>query len=323
MLNFLKNRKDLFRVILLAISIMIVLWLLIAVIFIDNRWWWLLIGLFALVIADLILYKEILNDNQKITCIINQSIRYFSFFLLVFIIICSIFISALWLLGILLIIGLIVAKQIFLVSNNQREISRKVKKSILIVNSTIFGLLLILFCIPSFIANIHKNPRTSFSSSYVAVSSYSIYGEGTRDTEHIFAKSWYSVDEHYANDYVNIIVSNKKANNSRGSLKFGKVRKTSDNEIYDGTTLVGYRNNEYFMPTDEFKGDVARIILYMYVTYKDDNIPLQKVNVNLMKTWSKQDPVDQRERDRNNSIFEKYGYKNKFVTTPWLVGFIV
>ena len=37
------------------------------------------------------------------------------------------------------------------------------------------------------------------------------------------------------------------------------------------------------MPKDEYKGDVARIVLYMYVTYKDDGLGLDKINVNLMK----------------------------------------
>ena len=63
----------------------------------------------------------------------------------------------------------------------------------------------------------------------------------------------------------------------------------------DGYILVGYKNNDYFMPLYSYKGDVARIILYMYVTYRDDdNFPTDKINIDLMKAWSRLDPVDQK-----------------------------
>jgi len=87
--------------------------------------------------------------------------------------------------------------------------------------------------------------------------------------------------------------------------------------------LVGYSNDKYFMPTDEFKGDVARIVLYMYVTYKDDGLRTNQIDIGLMKNWSKQDPVDTREKERNNQIKAIYGYSNKFVDSPRLVRFVV
>ncbi len=191
-----------------------------------------------------------------------------------------------------------------------------------IISTTSFLLLFCLFCIPSFVANNHKNPIDHFSSNYRAVDSYNLYGEGPTNTEHVIARSWYSINN-YDNDYVNIIKSLETANSARGNLKFGRVRKTESNAIYFQDKVVGYKNSEFFMPTDEFKGDVARIMLYMYITYKDDGLNKNYINVGLMKTWSRQDPVDQRERTRNKTIQSQYGYSNKFVTTPWLVGFVV
>jgi endonuclease I len=64
----------------------------------------------------------------------------------------------------------------------------------------------------------------------------------------------------------------------------------------------------------------------MYVTYGDyEGFDKSKINVGLMKSWSKLDPVSDKERELNewikiNSIQHN---SNPFIDTPWLVGFVV
>lgn len=320
-----------FRSYILIIGILSLIWFFYAIFFIDNRWWWFLIELLALSGSLFYFYNDELN-KQPVKELIHILLGWVVIFSFAFIIICAIFIIAWWFFGILIpIIMFIVYKylgpkneQEYLDSLGNSSITKKTKKIVLIIISSIFFVAFCLFCIPSFAANNHHNPKEGFSSSYTAVNSYIIYGQGDGDKEHIVPRSWYTdVLSHYENDYVNVIKSNKKANNYRGNLEFGKVKKSEQTSIYDGVILVGYRNSEYFMPTDEYKGDVARILLYMYVTYKDDGLPTNQINVSLMKSWSKRDPVDEFEKARNNIILHSYGYRNKFVTTPWLVGFIV
>jgi hypothetical protein len=100
-----------------------------------------------------------------------------------------------------------------------------------------------------------------------------------------------------------------------------------------GTT--GY-SGDVFEPIDEFKGDVARAMLYFAVRYEanfDDNSWDDFNNTNdprngtrdqfyeqwfidLLLDWHALDPVDQKEINRNNAIFNFQGNRNPFVDNP-------
>ncbi len=80
-------------------------------------------------------------------------------------------------------------------------------------------------------------------------------------------------------------------------------------------------------PRDGIKGDVARMIFYMAVRYenKPDLEILEETGtsgpyygrLSSLLEWNKLDPVDDRERARNNAIFEKYqGNRNPFIDHP-------
>jgi endonuclease I len=229
----------------------------------------------------------------------------------------------LWLFGLIIPIAFFTIGGYLSENETINVLPQKEKKIIFVSTSLLFVLLVGLYCIPSYISNNNNNPKESFPQNYDAVQSYSVYGiTGELDREHVIARSWYTTDQNFVNDYINVIWSSKIANSNRGNWEFGNVAKTEENAIRSGTEIVGYRKDNYFMPTDEFKGDIARIVLYMYVTYKDDALPTNKININLMKSWAKQDPVDQKERARNILIYATYGYQNRFVETPWLIGFV-
>ena len=98
-----------------------------------------------------------------------------------------------------------------------------------------------------------------------------------------------------------------------------------------------------FEPTDEFKGDFARgylgTIMRWNTTVKftgssesknvfsgnynqAGNYGLTAYGVALLMKWHRQDPVSQKEIDRNNAIQETQGNRNPFIDYPYLVEYI-
>jgi deoxyribonuclease-1 len=68
-------------------------------------------------------------------------------------------------------------------------------------------------------------------------------------------------------------------------------------------------------PADDIKGNIARIIFYMYDAY---NLPILD-GVQMLMEWNEQDPVDQAEKDRNILIEKIQGNRNRFIDNPHAV----
>lgn len=79
-------------------------------------------------------------------------------------------------------------------------------------------------------------------------------------------------------------------------------------------------------PGDEFKGDCARIIMYMYLRYGTRCLPISvgtgSVNssdpnmMNMFLDWNADDPVSTFEQNRNNGIQNGQGNRNPFIDNP-------
>lgn len=104
------------------------------------------------------------------------------------------------------------------------------------------------------------------------------------------------------------------------------------------STTPGYTNTVY-EPIDEFKGDVARYLLYFVVRYEGNlnnfdyllsTSPLDGTEekgyedwyINLLKEWNTLDPVSQREIDRNESVYSIQKIRNPFIDHPEWVNMI-
>jgi len=83
----------------------------------------------------------------------------------------------------------------------------------------------------------------------------------------------------------------------------------------------------HWYPGDEWKGDVARIIMFMYVRYGDRCNPnLVGVGSNQGNTemlqifldWNAEDPVSDFEKNRNPYLETVYGSRNPFIDNPYL-----
>ena len=93
------------------------------------------------------------------------------------------------------------------------------------------------------------------------------------------------------------------------------------------------RDSDSFEPRDAVKGDAARMIFYMAVRYQgdDDSGTPDLVLVDYSNTesgqpvlgklctllkWHQQDPVDERERQRNQMVFDLQLNRNPFIDNP-------
>lgn len=119
-------------------------------------------------------------------------------------------------------------------------------------------------------------------------------------------------------------------NSTRGNMKYGNVNGGS--AVY-GTSVTkhalgGHRGTPYFEPLDNAKGDIARIILYMYVRYgADSRYNCQSIttvfeSVEVLLEWCALDPVDTWEMGRNEVVAAFQGNRNVFIDYPelaWLI----
>lgn len=153
-------------------------------------------------------------------------------------------------------------------------------------------------------------------------------------------------------DMHHIRPSETRLNSTRGNDPFGEVLNRESNKVYakfgNNSTyaLGGYQAGGTFEPLDNKKGDVARIVLYLYLHYNSysvsslfdgyastngDNgsssyfattlLPLTNITANnteedalkMLLRWNSSDPVDDIERRRNDKVASYQGNRNPFI----------
>ena len=132
------------------------------------------------------------------------------------------------------------------------------------------------------------------------------YNSANVNTEHVFPQSKLSNAGQQKGDLHHLRACDKNVNSTRGNLPFtqgsGRARKVGGG----------------WYPSDEFKGDVARMVMYMNLHY---NLPWDRIStdgVKLMLRWNAEDPVSALEQQRNNVIEEAQGNRNPFIDNPYL-----
>ncbi|WP_178988750.1 endonuclease [Winogradskyella schleiferi] len=152
--------------------------------------------------------------------------------------------------------------------------------------------------------------------------------------EHTIPQSSFGSASPMQNDIHHVVPSDGFANGQRGSLPFGTVGSASWTSLNGSkrgnSNVLGYSGN-VFEPIDEFKGDIARSILYFVTRYEDtvdgytsfdmfngtENQALEDWAVDMLLDWHYNiDPVDQREINRNNAAYNYQGNANPFVDHP-------
>ncbi|MBO7457627.1 MAG: endonuclease [Paludibacteraceae bacterium] len=194
-------------------------------------------------------------------------------------------------------------------------------------------------------------------------------GEGScYNREHSMPKSWWgnSGNAYKSNnqgcDLVHLVPTDGYVNSMRSNYAFGEVASatytsngglsklgTSVNSISVSSstisgTSVSVSGTTVFEPADEYKGDFARIYMYMRARYSSLNLAQdaggtihfnnttsaandskygwKDYSVILLMKWHRQDPVSQKEIDRNNAIEKMQGNRNPFVDYPILAEYL-
>lgn len=161
--------------------------------------------------------------------------------------------------------------------------------------------------------------------------------------EHSFPKSWWGglTDVPAYVDLNHLYPSEMRANTAKNNYPLGTVDRSATIKFQNGITTVGYPVNGQgggcsyvFEPADQYKGDFARTYFYMVTCYQDltwkymymlqqNTYPtLNPWSVDLLLKWHKQDPVSQKELDRNEVVYSIQNNRNPFIDHPELADYI-
>ncbi len=125
----------------------------------------------------------------------------------------------------------------------------------------------------------------------------------TFNTEHIYPQSKLT-SSNAVTDLHHLRACDSEINSLRSNLPFtngsGKCKR--------------YKHSWY--PGDEWKGDVARMVMYLHIVHNED---FNKVgSLELFLKWNVEDPVSKFEKQRNREAYKAQNNRNPFIDNPYL-----
>lgn len=141
--------------------------------------------------------------------------------------------------------------------------------------------------------------------------------------EHVFPRSLGTPNLEYegaGSDAHHLRAIDYDMNNDRGNNKFA-----------DGSGNATVISGGYFYPGDEWRGDIARMMMYMYLRYPTQcqalivgsgSATYSTDMPNIFLEWNEEDPVSQYEMNRNTVLQEMQGNRNPFIDNPYLATLI-
>ena len=168
---------------------------------------------------------------------------------------------------------------------------------------------------------------------------------GMWNKEHSIPQSWFGEASPMKSDLFHVYPTDARVNNARSNYPFGEtsnrsaIAGSSKALGYLGTSNFSGYSGTVFEPVDQYKGDFARTYFYMVARYLDKNFNksdngkvvftysnsttgLTTYAVNLFLKWHRQDPVSQKEINRNNAVYKHQKNRNPFIDYPYLVEYI-
>lgn len=148
--------------------------------------------------------------------------------------------------------------------------------------------------------------------------------------EHLWAQSWTNKDGTEKTDLHHVFPTDGKVNGVRSDYAFGEVSSpewTSRNGSKKGPNTVSGFTGTVFEPIDAYKGDIARAMMYVSVRYYSEDSGwgnsdmttksvIKDWAIAMLLRWHEQDPVSQKEIDRNNAVYTRQGNRNPFIDNP-------
>ena len=163
---------------------------------------------------------------------------------------------------------------------------------------------------------------------------YSKEGDAV-NREHIIPQSSFNEAAPMKSDVHHVLPSDGYVNNRRSNFPHDDVTNVTYTSN-DGCKLgTGSNGKKAFEPLPQYKGDIARIYFYFVTCYENkmssntfeafDKTTYPSIKSVFLSTylkWAKEDPVSQKEIDRNNAAYKGQGNRNPFIDCPYAVGAI-
>lgn len=130
------------------------------------------------------------------------------------------------------------------------------------------------------------------------------YSPQTFNTEHIYPQSRLD-SETAVTDLHHLRVADRDLNSQR-----------LNHPYTDGSGSYRLVDGDKWFPGDEWKGDVARMVMYLNVRYGEDFSSVGSLD--LFLKWNREDPVSEFEIQRNSVISAAQGVRNPFIDNPYL-----
>ena len=166
--------------------------------------------------------------------------------------------------------------------------------------------------------------------------------------EHSFPNSWFGGKNGTMpmySDLNHLYPTDGWVNNKRANFPFGETSNPTYKSANDFSKLgpcsyPGY-SGTVFEPNDEYKGDFARTYFYMVTCYEEkiadwyQNYPesqptldgnaypgLSSWQLAMLMKWAKNDPVSEKEINRNNAVYSIQKNRNPFIDYPGLEEYV-
>lgn len=191
----------------------------------------------------------------------------------------------------------------------------------------------------------YSNGQLVWWDMYSDETCYVSTGHTGLNIEHSVANSWWGGDKNDAyKDLFHLNPSNATANSSKSNYPLGEIATVT---WTNGVTSVGNPvsgqgggSNRVYEPPTQYKGDFARAFMYIFTIYDDidwsvgeskgfdwmydTSSPLlfKPWAYQLLLKWAKNDPVSQKEVDRNEAIYKIQKNRNPFIDYPELCDYI-
>ena len=164
--------------------------------------------------------------------------------------------------------------------------------------------------------------------------------------EHSVPKSWWGEESTFiydaSFDLHHLVPSDASANMSKSNRILGVVDESIDKPTLDngvsksGKARIGDVVHSVFEPHDDYKGDFARMYMYVVTCYQDYTWQSNGVNMfnteayptlneyarELLMDWHRLDPVSVKEINRNEAVYNAQDNRNPFIDFPLLAEYL-
>ena len=161
--------------------------------------------------------------------------------------------------------------------------------------------------------------------------------------EHVCCQSWLGSGP-MVSDMFNVYPTDARINNLRSNYPYGVVGSGfngfSKDPQHHGLGKLGTSTTSgigtCYEPDDNYKGDFARTFMYMVARYRNNTLNsgqgakmftsnptnFTEYSLSFLLKWHREDPVSQKEIDRNQAVYGIQHNRNPFIDYPELVEYI-